>query len=409
MNPAEGRVSVAELRDRRQRRASRFLVTGATGFLGSHLAAHILRDGYSVVWLVRPKKELSAEQRVSRLLDWFEIGPQFRKNVRVVDGEVTKPNFGLNSKAYADLLAEVDEIIHCASDTSFSERKRKAVEQVNVEGLKNVLDFAERSRCLFFHHLSTAYVAGRRTGVCPEELASPAAFTNVYEETKCRSEKLADERCRRAGIRLSIYRPSIVYGDAKTGKSLLFNALYYPVRTVLFLRDVFAADMRERGGRRAAEMGVRLEDGGWTYLPIRMEVQNGGGLDLVPVDFFVRAFTSVMDEALDGGIFHLVCGRPKKIAEIIDYGQRLFRIRGVEVCLKRDLARAPRNGLEALLDDYLQAYQPYLQDERLFGVDRVGPILAKKGVVCPELDYDIFSRCMDYAVDCGWGARLFSK
>jgi thioester reductase-like protein len=131
-NLSERRISLGELRGKRRQKANRILVTGATGFLGSHLAVRLLEDGYSIVCLVRPKKELTAEERVSRLLDWFELAPQHRKNVRVVEGEITQPDFGLGPKPYAELLAEVDEIIHCASDTSFSERKRQTVELVNV-------------------------------------------------------------------------------------------------------------------------------------------------------------------------------------------------------------------------------------------------------------------------------------
>jgi nucleoside-diphosphate-sugar epimerase len=403
------RITAEKLTDLRRQRSSRFLVTGGTGFLGSHIAARLLQEGYEVTWLARGDRRLAAAERVGRLLDWFGLDAHARKNPRVVEGEFTRPGLGVDPAVYSNLLSTVDEIIHCASDTSFVERKRPALELANIEGLRNVLELAERGRCVFFHHLSTAYVAGRRSGVCREELVSPAAFTNVYEETKCRAEGIADDLCRKAGIRLSIYRPSIVYGDSRTGRSLLFNALYYPVRSVLFLRDVFEADIRERGGRRAATMGVRLESDGWTYLPLRMEIENGGGLDLVPVDFFVNAFAAIMEAALEGGVFHIASGRPAKMAHIVQYGKRLFRLRGIEVCAIRDLTGAPRNALEVLFDNYIESYRPYLRDERTFAVDRTRPILEKNGIACPDLNYDIFARCMNFAVECGWGARLFPR
>jgi nucleoside-diphosphate-sugar epimerase len=403
------RIAASDLREKRRTRSNRILITGGTGFLGSHIAARLLRDGHEVTWLARRDRRLTAAERVARLLDWFGIEPAARARSRVVEGEITRSGLGVDPRTWDELLSTVDEIIHCASDTSFSEKKRASLKLANVEGLRNVVELATRGRVVFFHHLSTAYVAGRCSGVCREELVLPAAFTNAYEETKCRAEQIAHDLCREAGIRLSIYRPSIVYGDSRTGRSLLFNALYYPVRTVLFLRDVFLADIQERGGRRAAAMGVRLEDDGWIYLPLRMEIANGGGLDLVPVDFFVNAFATVMDEALDGGVFHIASGRPARLAGIVEYGRRLFRLRGIEVCAKRDLGGAPRNDLEALFDQYVESYRPYLRDERVFAVDRLRPILERKGISCPEMDYEIFSRCMNFAVDCGWGARLFSS
>lgn len=197
-----------------------------------------------------------------------------------------------------------------------------------MAGLENVLDLAARSNCFFFHLVSTAYVAGKVTGPCSEALVNSREFTNVYEETKCRGEWAAWERSRKAGIRLSIYRPSIVYGHSETGRSLLFSALYYPVRTALFLKNLYEADIRERGGRKAAEMGVKVESDGWTYMPIRMEVDGRGGVNLIPVNYFVRAYMAIMEGGLDGEIFHIVNSRLKKIKDIIEYTKRLFRIRG---------------------------------------------------------------------------------
>jgi len=388
---------------------SRILITGATGFLGSHLAVRLLRDGNETIWLARPGGGTTAAERVRRHLDWFGVEPGLRKNVRVVEAEITRPGLGLAPSDLDELASGVDEIIHCASDTSFPERKRAAVELVNIEGLRNVLDLADSGRCGYFHLLSTAYVAGRRSGVCREEPVSPAAFTNVYEESKCRAEAIAGDACRRAGRRLAIFRPSIVYGDSRTGRSLLFSALYYPVRTVAFLRDVFLADIRDRGGRRAEAAGVRLESDGRLYLPLRMEVGNGGGLDLVPVDFFVDAFTALREGTPDGGIFHIVSGRQARLTDIVDYGQRFLRIRGIEVCSRRDLAAAPLNDLELLFDRYIESYRPYLRDERTFDAGRARPILEKRGIVCPDLDYEVFSRCMSFAVECGWGDRLFQE
>ena len=188
------------------------LITGGTGFLGAHLAAHLLEEGDEVILLARSKQGLSAADRVGRLLDWLGVAANRKKNVHLVEGRLEHPGLGLEPDASAFISREIDEIVHCASSTSFAERRRAEVEAVNLDGLRHVLDLAERSRCRRFHFISTAYVAGINSGHCLEELVRPAAFTNVYEETKCRAEWLASERCAKAGLRLSIYRPSIVYG-----------------------------------------------------------------------------------------------------------------------------------------------------------------------------------------------------
>jgi nucleoside-diphosphate-sugar epimerase len=384
------------------------LLTGGTGFLGAHLLAHLVERRDEIILLARSRQGVSAEDRVRMLLDWLGVGTAPRKNVRLVEGRVELPGLGLEPDALAEICRGIDEIVHCASLTSFAERKRAEVEAVNLGGLGHVLDLAERSGCCRLHLISTAYVAGTTWGNCPEELAHPAGFTNIYEETKCGAEWLAVERCAKAGIRLSIYRPSIVYGHSETGRSLLFNALYYPVRAALFLKKLYEKDICERGGRRAAEMGVRLEADGWTVMPIRIQTLDGGGINVIPVDFFVRAFGAIKEYG-DGGVYHIVSGEPTKIEDIIEYGQRLYRIRGFSARPASEMEGKPRTALEAAYETSLEAYAPYMRDRRIFGTERAGPILERRGTRCPKLTYDIFKRCLDYAVHSDWGRRLFQE
>lgn len=381
-------------------------VTGGTGFLGSHIAARLIKQGNAVILLVRSKKGIPAEERVGRLLDWHGVEPGQKKNVRVIEGRMESPGLGLARDAAA-LIREVDEIVHCASNTSFAERKQAEVEVANVTGLRHVLDLAERSGCALFHLISTAYVAGAQAGPCPEELSNPSAFTNVYEETKCRAERLAWERCAEAGVRLSILRPTIAYGHSRTGRSLLFNALYYPVRTALFLKNLCETDIRERGGRRAAEMGVCVDENGWTVMPIRIGVEEGSGVNLIPIDFFVSAFEAIREDGRDGGIFHVANERLTRIEDIIEWTQALFHIRGIVARPAEELAEGPRTPLETVFDSYLEAYGPYMKDRRIFETRRAGAILERRGIRCPEFDHGVFGRCMTFAVECGWGERVF--
>jgi nucleoside-diphosphate-sugar epimerase len=393
----------------RRRRERTILVTGGTGFLGGHIVAELLARGYRVLALARPRGRLSGAQRIARLLDWFGLDAGARARLDIVEGFIDEPRFGMAQPEYSHLLRAVTEIIHCASDTSFTERKRAAVEEANIGGTGHVLELAQRGRCTFFHYLSTAYVAGRKTGPCPEELVDTDAFTNVYEETKYRAEMITAERCRQAGIGLSVYRPSIVCGHSQTGRSLSFKAVYYPVRTVLFMRNLFAADIRERGGAKAGEMGVRLAPGGSLYLPLKVEVVKNGGVNVVPVDYFVEAFTAIMEDGLDGGIFHIVNRRLTRIEDLIAYTQRLFRIDGIEPCGAEAHNGSAGNPLQILFDKYLEAYGPYMRDTRSFADEETQAIMSKRGAACPDFDFAVFSRCMQYALECGWGNRLFAN
>jgi hypothetical protein len=155
-------------------------------------------------------------------------------------------------------------------------------------------------------------------------------------------------------------------------------------------------------------MGVSLAADGTLHLPIRVEVAEHSGLNLIPVDYFVNAFMTLMDECLEGGIFHIVNQKHKGMKDLMDYAKKLFNISGIEPCAPSAFGEKARNALEIFFDTYLEAYRPYMKDARTFENRKARAILSKKNVVCPDFDFEVFSRCMDYAIECGWGVRAFA-
>jgi nucleoside-diphosphate-sugar epimerase len=373
-------------------------LTGGTGFLGSHIGAELLRRGEKVFYLVRGNHRISADVRLAGILDWHGVDRTLRANASLIEGDLSRPGLRMNPQ----VLREVGLIIHCASDTSFSERNRRRVWNANVESLKGLLDFAVRSHIPSFIDISTAYVAGRRNGPCPEEVVNERDFFNVYEESKASAEQMILDRCRDDGIRATILRPSIVYGDSRTGRTFRFNALYYPVKTALFLQKIFTEDIKKRGGEKASEAKVVVEPDGTTRLPLRIEICENSGVNLIPVDFFVKAFFAVMENSPDGGIYHIVNPRQTKIEDIIDYAQNQFKLKGIWASAPEEFHKTPRTSLERLFERYLEAYSPYMRDKRIFLTEKVNPILKRHRVECPEFDENMFRRCMTYAVKNDW-------
>jgi nucleoside-diphosphate-sugar epimerase len=377
-------------------------LTGGTGFLGSHIGAELLRRGQKVWFLVRSGKKTSAEKRLARILDWHELDTKSRNNAVLVQGKLDCPDLGIKSGMNRLTQKRIDQIIHCASDTSFSARKSKQVWTANVESLQNLINFTAGIRCRRFIHLSTAYAAGRTNGPCKEEPVNARHFFNVYEESKAAAENYLRSQCRALGIELSIIRPSIVYGDSRTGRTLRFNALYYPVKTALFLKKIYREDIIKHGGKKAAAAGVKLEKDGTVRLPLRIEINNTGGVNLIPVDFFVKAFFAVTEADTDNGIHHIVSPEPTKIEDIIRYASSQFKLEGIRACNSEEFTNEPRNMLERLYERYLDAYLPYMRDKRIFLTDNTSPILEKCGITCPLFNEPIFRRCMTYAESQRW-------
>ena len=399
------KISEQELIRKRDNKENVFLITGGTGFIGSHTAVALLERGYRVIMLCRPNKKFSAQERVNRLLEWFQMtGRKELSRLEVVEGFIDRPNFGLTEKKYLYLSGIVDEIVHCAAVTSFSEKKREVLETANIKNLEHLLKLAisVNSKCYYFHHISTVYAAGKQIGTFDETLVDTKTFHNVYEETKYRGEKYVSEIFPKEGIRVNIYRSSIVYGNSETGRSSKFNAVYYPVKMALFLKDTYMKDVTQRGGRKAGQMGVRVEADGTVYLPIRMENKTGGSMNLIPINYFTDSLIALLEESLESTIFHIVNNHPKTLDDIINYFRKLFKIDGFRSATMEDFKETPPNALEILYNNYLKMYGPYIRDTRRFSNRKAQSILEKRGIKCPEFDFNVFSRCMNYAVAANW-------
>lgn len=313
---------------------------------------------------------------------------------------------GLSPKSDLPINPKIDRVIHCASDTSFSERHSSRVWAANVDNLKGLVNLLAQARIPASIYLSTAYAAGQRKGRCPETPIQNRHFFNAYEASKAYAEKMLQKMCLEKGLSSTIVRPIIVYGHSRTGRTFRFNALYYPIKTALFLRKIFLADIRERNGTQAAKMGVQLDAEGRIHLPIRIDVGKSGGLNLIPVDFFVAAFCAVIEAASDGGIFHIVNSCETPIGDIVRYAQNQFGMSGIGACPSKDISQNPRNALEQLFDRYLEANAPYMKEQRRFSTQRIDRILKRHGLVCPPFDAGMCRRSMAYAVKSNWAGLV---
>jgi len=384
---------------------SAIALTGATGFLGSHLMARLLQDGRRVIVLGRSTRDEALAARIARLLRWFGMAMPADR-LETVEIDFARDRMGIAEAMYTQLSARTGQVIHCASDTNFSERKRDLVFAANVHSLNGILEFAAHGRAKAFHYISTAYVAGIHHAVCREILPAATAFVNVYEESKARAEAVIASFCERNSIPLKIIRPSIVFGDSQTGRALKFNALYFPIKTMQTIRDIYLNDIRNHGGIKSQKSGIFVDAQGYLHLPLRVYLPRKGSINLIPVDYFVEATLRLIAGDPPGGIFHLTNNSAPTLATLAAYNQEFMKIRAVEILYGRAASAAMRNPVEELFDRFIEPYRPYLSDDRIF--DRTHTDRATGNLQPPEFTNGLFKKCMEYAIGVNWGGAIFS-
>jgi thioester reductase-like protein len=263
--------------------------TGFPGFLGSELVPRVLARSESdeAVCLVQPKFAPLARQRADEIV---AREPQLQGRIRLVEGDITVPGLGLADAT--TLQRDVAEVYHLAAIYDLSVRRGVGL-KVNVEGTRNVLDFAEGCPSLSrFQYVSTCYVSGAYAGIFREtDLAKGQRFNNYYEETKFLAEVEVQERMKK-GLPATIYRPGIVVGDSHTGSTQKYDGPYFAIRWLL--RQPGIAIMPVVGDTKRTRLNV------------------------VPRDFVIGAiaYLSAQEKAV-GKVYQLADPDPLTIDEIL--------------------------------------------------------------------------------------------
>ncbi|MDQ4048568.1 MAG: SDR family oxidoreductase [Actinomycetota bacterium] len=217
------------------------LLTGFPGFIGRRLAKHLLDDDAeaSVVALVE-RRMLAAGREAAAAID--------PERIEVLAGDIIDRRLGLEDADYDRLAAEVRRVFHLAAIYDLAVPVELA-QRVNVGGTGNVVEFCTAAQSLErLAYVSTAYVAGLRTGVVYEhELVMGQGFKNHYESTKFQAEVWVREAMDR--VPTTIVRPAIVVGDSRTGETQKFDGPYYLLRGI----------SQARRARRAIPQFGRLE------------------------------------------------------------------------------------------------------------------------------------------------------
>jgi polyketide synthase len=170
------------------------LVTGATGFIGGHLAERLVAEGYRVRCLVRATSETS-------LLD--------RLGAEIAVGDLRSP------RSLAPAAEGCRYVLHCGALVSDWATVRE-ISDINVGGTRNLLEASVAASVQRFVHVSSTDVYGYPGGPAVEETHAGATFSNWYAQTKLDAEAEVRRVEEARGLDAVRLRPATVYGPRST-------------------------------------------------------------------------------------------------------------------------------------------------------------------------------------------------
>lgn len=271
------------------------LVTGATGFVGSAIVLELLlRTDATVVGVVRGRPDEAPTRRLRAVLHGLieayalpqRLHAAIDARVHAVEGDLQSPACGVAE----DPRLSGAEVWHSAASLQYQDRHQEQIYATNVDGTRNVVALARRIGAQRLNHVSTAYVAGTKTGLIQPEPGELSHTNNHYERSKILAEALATE----SGLPTRILRPGIVIGHGATRHALNYNGLYGFIRGLWKFRNAL--------DRAQAGLGAR------TLVHLRADAE--GDLGLVSVDAVAAEAVglSLVDAA--PGIYHLTNPTP---------------------------------------------------------------------------------------------------
>lgn len=276
------------------------LVTGASGFIGTIVTEKLIKKGHKVYALSRHP-------------------PGATENLVPLAGDVTEPDLGLTFFVPKDIHA----VYHLAGIHSLRPVDRKQlIWKTNVDGTHNVLEFCVRNDISRLFFTSTAYTWP----------------VNPYGCSKIRNEEEISQFVQKHGLKVTIFKPSIVMGSEQHP---------YPGHFAQFIMGLVKMNKRVESVRRRVEGVLRL--------PIlepafRIKGNPEGLLNLVPIDAVAQAITETEEE----GTFWLTNPQPPKIGDLAEWVGEVIRMR---LYIQRDFRANP---IEAMFRRKASAFLPYL-------------------------------------------------
>lgn len=183
------------------------LVTGAGGFIGSHLAERLVRDGAKVRALVHYNALGS--------WGWLDESPR-KADIEVVAGDIT------DAEAVRQVMTDCEVAFHLAALIAipYSYRAPGSYVRTNIEGTMNVLQAARQLQTKRVVHTSTSEVYGTAR-FAPITEDHPLQAQSPYSATKIGADKLAESFHLSFATPVVTLRPFNTYGPRQSARAVI--------------------------------------------------------------------------------------------------------------------------------------------------------------------------------------------
>ncbi len=184
-------------------------VTGADGFIGSHLTEELVKRGYQVKAFVCYNS--------FNTWGWLDTLPEaVMKHVEIFQGDIRDPN------GVYEAMKEVDAVFHLAALIAipFSYHSPDTYVDTNIKGTLNVLQAARKLETKRVLVTSTSEVYGTAQYV-PIDEKHPFQGQSPYSATKIGADRLAESFYRSFGLPVTIVRPFNTYGPRQSARAVI--------------------------------------------------------------------------------------------------------------------------------------------------------------------------------------------
>ena len=204
------------------------LITGVTGFLGSHLCCLLLKQGYRVVAL---RRNSNSEGLFKRVHEFHQLPSSFQPTW--VTGDI------LNIDDIIPALDGVSAVFHCAALVSFAKKDKQRLMGHNVVGTRNMVNACLITGVKQFVYVSSVAALGRAMGDDDPITENSVWVESKYNSRYAISKYLAEQEVWRAqeeGLHVTLVNPGIIlgYGDSCSGSNKIYHMIkkgqsFYPI------------------------------------------------------------------------------------------------------------------------------------------------------------------------------------